>query len=245
MGCQATNLHKEERKSKKNSGDYHWPALESNPEIFTKYLRAIGMEEEWQVCEIFGMDDDCLGFVPKPCLGVIVTFERNGSNIDDGRPGDGDSSDLVEFYMKQNQKLDNACGIIACLHTVLNHTQDVEIMKGSILDKFWKEVEDQNPKQRANYLENFDEFQKEHKKYASKGQTQAPTSSKQVKHHFVAFILNKEDQLIELDGTKTGPALILEDCKDLLKGVSSELQRRIKNKNITESLSMMAFTKTP
>ena len=56
--------------------EYHWPALESDPQIFTEYMTTLGMSDEWHICEVFGLDDDCLSFVPKPCVGAIVTFER-------------------------------------------------------------------------------------------------------------------------------------------------------------------------
>ena len=65
------------------------------------------------------MDEDLLAMVPQPCVGVIAAIDRENKN--DGKPGDGDTSTLVPFYMKQTGKLDNACGIIACIHTILNH----------------------------------------------------------------------------------------------------------------------------
>ncbi|CAI2379283.1 unnamed protein product [Moneuplotes crassus] len=222
--------------------EYRWPALESDPEIFTSYMSKLGMSDDWNICEIFGMDDDCLSFVPRPCVGVIVTFERT-ENRDDGKQGDGTSSTLVPFYMKQTKTLDNACGIIACLHAIMNHTSDISLTADSILDKFQKETADKTAEERATYLEEFKEFQEEHKSHASQGQTEAPTSSKKVLHHFVAFIMNSANQLVELDGTKDGPAVIQDDCEDLLKGVATELQRRLADGNITESLSMMALSK--
>ncbi|CAI2378983.1 unnamed protein product [Moneuplotes crassus] len=221
---------------------YHWPALESDPEIFTGYMNKLGMSIDWHICEIFGMDDDCLSFVPRPCVGVIVTFERT-EDRDDGKPGDGTSSTLVPFYMKQTGTLDNACGIIACLHAIINHISDISLAADSILDKFKKDTADKTPEERASYLEEFKDFQEEHKSYASQGQTEAPTSSEKVNHHFVAFVKNSSNQLIELDGTKDGPAVIQDDCEDLLKGVATELQRRLAAGNITESLSMMALSK--
>ena len=62
-------------------------------------------------------------------------------------------------------------------------------------------------------------------------------------HHFVAFIRNANNQLIELDGTKDGPAVIEEECDNVLKGTAKELQRRLAEGIITESLSVMALAK--
>ena len=57
-------------------GAFEWPPLESNPEVFTDYMHGVGMSKDWQVSEIFGLDEDCLSFVPKPVVSVIATFEN-------------------------------------------------------------------------------------------------------------------------------------------------------------------------
>ena len=223
--------------------EYHWPALESDPQIFSEYMTKLGMSDEWQISEVFGLDDDCLSFVPQPCVAAIVTFERNTKA--DEKPGSGDDSEIVPFYMKQTGTLDNACGIIACLHAIMNHQAQIPLTDGSILDKFAKDTKSLTPAERATYLEEFKEFKEEHKIHANQGQTEVPTSSENVNHHFVAFIRNGNGRLIELDGTKDGPAVIEDEWEDLLKSVSKELIRRLENGIITESLSLMALTKKP
>lgn len=225
------------------STEYHWPALESDPEIFTNYMTKLGMSNDWHICEVFGLDEECLGFVPQPCVAAIVTFERK--TRDDGKPGAGADSKIVPFYMKQTGKLDNACGIIACLHAILNHHDEITLNNDSILHKFRKDSENMTPQERARYLEDFTEFKEEHKVHASQGQSEAPTSAEKVNHHFVAFIKNADNQLVEVDGTKNGPAVIEENCEDLLKSVSKELQRRLSEDLITDHLSLMALAKTP
>ena len=164
---------------------------------------------------------------------------------DDEKPGSGDDSEIVPFYMKQTGTLDNACGIIACLHAIMNHQGEIPLTDGSILDKFAKETKRMTPAERAKYLEEFKEFKEEHKHHANQGQTEVPTSSENVNHHFVAFIRNGDGKLIELDGTKDGPAVIEDECEDLLKSVAKELQRRLENEIITESLSLMGLAKRP
>lgn len=47
--------------------------------------------------ECFGLDDDCLSFVPQPTVAVIVTFEAK----DEGESKKlGDLGVKVPFYMK-------------------------------------------------------------------------------------------------------------------------------------------------
>ena len=133
--------------------EYHWPALESDPQIFTDYMRNLGMGTDWQICEVFGLDDDCLGFVPTPCLAAIVTFDRQTK--EDSKPGDGDDSKIVKFYMKQTGTLDNACGIVACLHAIMNHTDDIQLDSNSVLEKFRRDTKQKSPQERAEYLEEY------------------------------------------------------------------------------------------
>ena len=138
---------------------------------------------------------------------MIVALER--SNPDD-KPGNPDY-DGVKFYMKQTGTLDNACGIIACIHSVLNNLERIQLNPGSLLDRFNKETADMTPSEKAVYLENFTEFKEEHKSHANQGQSDIPEQDC-VKFHFIAFVKSPSNQLIELDGTKTGPVVIEEDC---------------------------------
>ena len=98
--------------------EFQWPPLESNPEIFTEYLRNIGLPMTWQIGELFGFDEDCLGFAPRTTIAVIANVERLKKQDDKAK---GSTDVAVDYYMKQTGKLDNACGIIACLHAVLNN----------------------------------------------------------------------------------------------------------------------------
>ena len=63
----------------------------------------------------------------------------------------------------------------------------------------------------------------------------------EVKHHFVAFVVNAAKQLIELDGTKHGPLVIEEGCEDVLRGSIKEIQKRLAAGEISESMSMMTL----
>ena len=65
---------------------------------------------------------------------------------------------MVNFYMKQFGELDNACGIIACLHACLNNLEEVKITKGSILDNYYQSVKDKTPEERAVALQNAQAF---------------------------------------------------------------------------------------
>ena len=61
--------------------------------------------------------------------------------------------------------------------------------------------------------------------------------------HFHTFIINKDKQLLELDGGKNGPQIIAENQSDVLRGTIAEIMRRISVGDITENVNMMVLTK--
>lgn len=77
--------------------------------------------------------------MPQPVLGVIVAIERLKKESDVEKGSEANNG-IVPYYQKQHGKLDNACGIIACLHTVLNKLGQVPVTADSVLDKFHKQV---------------------------------------------------------------------------------------------------------
>ena len=203
------------------------------------------MSQNFAIGEVFGFDEDLLAFLPQPILGIIVCYERliPKSEIREQDRGSKDNYEKVTFYMHQSKVLDNACGIIACLHAVYNCVAaSAEIDPASVLGKFLERAQNSTPLQRCNNLENDADFQMIHQNYASQGQSQEITSNqKEVKHHFVAYVLNTEGLLVELDGTKAGP-VVLGDCGgDVLRGSIKEIKGRLERAEISESLSMMTL----
>ena len=122
--------------------------------------------------------------------------------------------------MKQSGTLDNACGIIACIHAALN--SDVVIKPDSTLGKFQADSANKTPADRATALEQNEEWKAVHKNYANQGNTEAISGDQsKVKHHFIAFVV-KDGKLVELDGLKKGPNVI-GDCDDVLRGSIKEI----------------------
>jgi ubiquitin carboxyl-terminal hydrolase L3 len=97
---------------------FQWPPIESNPEIFTNYMRKLGMPAQWGFSEVLGFDEELLSFIPRPVLGVVCNMEflKKQEDLQRGHP-----DTECAFYMKQHGTLDNACGIIAALHAILNN----------------------------------------------------------------------------------------------------------------------------
>lgn len=217
--------------------EFDWPPLESNPEVMTQYMRKVGLSDKWAIGEVFGFDEELLAFLPQPVHAVIVNYERLKKD-EDKALGSPDNAKLVDFYMKQSGTLDNACGIIACLHSVFN--APVEVKSDSVLAKFQATTKSKTPEERCVALETDTSFKEEHAGFAAQGQTEAITSDQgKVKHHYVAFVVSG-GKLIELDGTKQGPNVI-GDCDDVLRGSIKEIQRRLGSGEISDSLAMMTL----
>jgi ubiquitin carboxyl-terminal hydrolase L3 len=222
---------------------FSWPPLESNPEVFTSYLHSIGLSPTFCIGEVFGFDEDLLAFLPQPVLGIIVCYERliPKSEYREQDKGSADNYDKVNYYMHQSKVLDNACGIIACLHAIFN-CPAVEVSESSVLGKFRQYTLSASPEERCTALENDTDFQTIHKTYASKGQSREITSGQdKVKHHFIAYTLNPEGQLVELDGTKAGPVIVGDCGGDMLRGSIKEVMGKLERGEISESLSMMTL----
>ena len=110
------------------------------------------------------------------------------------------------------------------------------------LASFLEQVRDKTPAERATDLEQYTDFQSVHKVSARQGQSHQAERQADVKHHFTAFTLNRAGQLVELDGCKQGPLVIQEQCADVLRGSIAEIQRRLQNGEISESLSMITLS---
>ena len=188
-------------------------------------MHAVGLPDDWVIAECFGLDDDCLSFVPQPTIAVIAVFENL---VKDGSYKEmGDPSLPVDFYMKQTQKLDCACGIIACLHSALNNRKSFTVAEVSVLGKFFKASEGKSPEERAILLENNEEFKTTHAGFAAQGQSAQADSEDSVKYHFVAFTKTEDGKIIEFDGLKKGPLVIKEGSEDLLKDTAQILLKRV------------------
>ena len=64
--------------------------------------------------------------------------------------------------MKQTGALDNACGIIACIHAIFNNQDKVSVEADSILGKYLQDVQNKSPEERATALESNEGFKSKH-----------------------------------------------------------------------------------
>ena len=149
--------------------------MESDPEIFTNYMASMGLPPNWIYSELYGFEQEMLGLVPRPVVALILNAEYNQKRAD--RP-QGSLDTVNKYYMKQTNVLDNACGVIACIHAILNNLGDGANkiqLKDGVLSKFIADNKDKSAAERASALEGFADFQNIHKTFASQGGSEMPS----------------------------------------------------------------------
>jgi ubiquitin carboxyl-terminal hydrolase L3 len=215
---------------------FNWPPLESDPEIFTNYMSKLGLGNDYKFDEVFSLDDEVVSmFQESNPFAVIVNYERSivPKKI---------SSDTtnVPFFMLQNGKLDNACGVIAALHSVGNNLNKIKLDEDSILSSFFTENKNKSPEEISISLQSNTKFQDCHKDYSNQGQSNLCSNQNEVKNHFVSFVLINGN-IVELDGVIGKPLVIEKNVNEneLLVKVVKEIKQRLADNNITESLNVM------
>lgn len=221
---------------------FHWPPLESNPEIFSDYMHTVGLPAQWAFGEVFGFDEDLLAFLPQPVIAVVANVERLKKQEEKAR---GDPALPVQFYMKQTGNLDNACGVIACVYAVYNNLAAMGgLPEQSVLGKHLAATSAMTPEERAAALDSNTDFQAVHVSKAAEGDSAQPSEQSDVRHHFVAFVL-VDGKLVELDGTKAGPLLVAESCDDVLRGTIEVIKQRLEAGEYSDRLSLMTLNANP
>ena len=85
------------------------------------------------------MDEELLAFVSRPVLAVIINAQYLKRDATERSKGCKDTEH--DWYMHQTGKLDNACGIIACIHSIYNNLSPDKIVleEGTVLSNFLKD----------------------------------------------------------------------------------------------------------
>ena len=228
-----------QEKKEEESVKLDWPPLESDPFIFNEYFHSIGMKQDVYFKELLSLVEySAFLSINGPLLGVILNYSRNEKEKEEVFP----KEESVPYFMRQTNKLDNACGLIAALHCLGNGKNgELKFENGSVLEKFFNKAKPLSPLDRAKLLESDDEFKKAHGHFSGKGQTNI---EKQVKEdyvgHYICFA-NIKGKLIEFDGIKEAPSIIKEniDDKNFLDETLKEILKRIENKAIKEQVNVM------
>ncbi|XP_054755122.2 ubiquitin carboxyl-terminal hydrolase isozyme L3-like isoform X1 [Lytechinus pictus] len=184
----------------------HWVALESNPEVMSKYMHTIGMSKDWFFSDVYGLSDELLMMVPPSAAAVILCFPygdkyKNFAKEEQEKiEKDGQTLSDNVYFMKQTIR--NACGTIGVLHAVLNCKDKIPI--ADALNAFYEETKGRNPEERGKSLESNEKIAQAHGESSQEGQTEAPQAEDDVFQHFIAFV-ERDGCVYELDGNKKFP----------------------------------------
>lgn len=190
-----------------------WLPIESNPDVMNSFLARLGVPQDWQINDVYGLDEELLLMLPQPVLSLMLLFPITEAYYKYAKEQEAailsQSVSPNLFYMKQT--ISNACGTVALLHSVANSLgseagSSIQLQPGP-LSTFLAAARDLNPAQRAEKLEEDDQICESHDAAARDGQTSAPAREDRVDYHFVAFV-QVDGQLYELDGRKAGPVVV-------------------------------------
>jgi len=179
--------------------------MASNPEILTKYLRKLGVSEDWSVVDVLGLDPELLEIVPKPVKALILLFPCSDKYEQHRLAEDEKLKENVPeypkdlFYMKQT--IHNACGTCALIHAISNNN-DINLEDG-ILKKYLDAARDLSVEERGKLLEGDTAFTDAHQTLALEGSPHSDADGLE-NHHFIALV-QKDGELYELDGRKSFP----------------------------------------
>mmetsp|Transcript_37201 Transcript_37201/g.76247 ORF Transcript_37201/g.76247 Transcript_37201/m.76247 type:complete len:236 (+) Transcript_37201:3-710(+) len=179
-----------------------WPALESNPEVLTNFIQAIGAPSTAAFHDVFGLDEELLGMVPQPVHALVLLYPHSGhakAPRSRDTPSEGEA-----FFLWQTERLGNACGSIASIHSVVNSEVGKDVAPDSALAKFLAKANPLHPEDRGMALDSDDEIRALHSKFSLQGQTDGTIDQDQVCSHFIAFV-HVNGRLLELDGLKASP----------------------------------------
>lgn len=226
------------------SGDkkQRWVPLESNPEVLNKYVHNLGVSNDWDFVDVYGLDPELLMMVPRPVIAVMLLYPiTDQSENPDNKIGDQkDTADGV-YYMKQT--VGNACGTVAVIHALANNRDNIKFEDNKHFNKFLEETLGKEPAEIAKLLENDTEMGAAHEGSAQEGQTEAPSRDDKINTHFIAFVCKGSD-LYELDGRKTGPVLHGKTTPDTLLEDTVEVVRKFMARDPAQmNFTLMALAK--
>ena len=104
----------------------HFIPLESNPEVFTELIHALGVSPTLSFQDVYSLDDpELLAFIPRPVYALVLVFpcgdeyEEKVAKEEAGlEPYDEAGEEEKVVYWKQT--IHNACGLYALLHGICN-----------------------------------------------------------------------------------------------------------------------------
>jgi ubiquitin carboxyl-terminal hydrolase L3 len=104
----------------------HFIPLESNPEVFTELIHALGVSSSMSFQDVYSLDDpDLLAFIPRPVYALVLVFPCGDEYEEKVAKEEAeleayDEAGEEEKVIFWKQTIHNACGLYALLHGICN-----------------------------------------------------------------------------------------------------------------------------
>ncbi|XP_015909524.1 ubiquitin carboxyl-terminal hydrolase isozyme L3-like [Parasteatoda tepidariorum] len=222
-----------------------WLPLESNVNVFNRYLRHLGVGSRWTMADITSLEFDMLREIPTPAVAVLFlqpltkNYEKYQVEMEEKADKQTREIDPDLYFMAQSIK--NAAGTVALIHAVANNMEEINFEEVSMVREFITKSKGSNFLEKAQMLEQCAELREAHEQRANEGQTTIPDMDVDVPHHFVTFV-NMKSRLYELDGLKTAPVKHGNTNKDsFLRDVAEVCKGHMKRDPNNMDFAAMAF----
>jgi len=98
--------------------DDKWPPLASDPDMLNTLLRGMGLRPNTQLKDVCAVDD-----LDDSTLALIIVYPESADDeatkaIEEGQRDHAEAEELGVRFFKQN--IDDACGVFALIHGVIN-----------------------------------------------------------------------------------------------------------------------------
>jgi len=225
----------------------NWVPLESNPDMLNQFARGVGLPKEWEFVDVFGVEPDLLSMLPPKCVAVTLLFQCTQNvtkhNKEQKARIEKEKQKVSPNLIYMKQYVGNACGTIACLHSIANSQQVIGLDANSALGKFFARCSGMTPDQLGEALADASELHVVSEASAAGGQTAAPAATAGVDCHFVSFV-EKDGDVYELDGTKAFPINHGPSKGEFMKAVAEVVKSEFMKVEPTSILfNMMALVK--
>ncbi|KAI1458521.1 cysteine proteinase [Annulohypoxylon moriforme] len=238
-----------------------WVELESEPGFFNAMLQELEAKD-FKVQEVYSLDPDILGFLPKPVHGLIFLFEYEGKN----EPSDVNREPCPDDLWFANQTTANACATVALMNIIMN-AEDTSL--GTQLREFKDCTKALPPPHRGNGLDKNDFIRSVHNsvarridllaedlaldnKYEESLKKRSQKSSRvkrsharvETNYHYIAYVPTN-GQVWELDGLRSKPLRLGHIGGSWLDTASAAIQERMMRNSEFSSYSLLAICQSP
>lgn len=194
--------------------------LSNDPESIADYAASLGLDPTtFEISEVFSFDPELLQMLPPNIVAFILLFPCPSKDSPLAhRQVAAPSPDAPKPWFTK-QTIENSCGTIALLHSIVNNKARFTITEDSWLSRFLPNCENLSPDEIGELLLEDDDLQEMAEDAAALDDTPV---EEVVDLHFVAFV-EFDGKLWELDGLREHP-ICHGPVSSLTEGASNVIQ---------------------